>query len=75
MQGAVRTGRIKKLNKCEDCGQCFDKGEIDGHHLDYDLPYFVEWLCAKCHSKKHPKLIVSREKIKGNSDGKCGVYN
>ena len=74
LQGAVRTGRIKKPNKCEDCGQYFDNGEIDGHHLDYELPYYVEWLCAKCHSKKHPKLIVSCEKIKGNN-GKCRVYN
>ena len=32
LQGAVRTGMIKKPNRCEDCGQRFDKGEIDGHH-------------------------------------------
>ena len=43
---AIKTGRLVK-EPCH-CGET----EVQGHHEDYSKPLDVEWLCAKCHSKK-----------------------
>jgi hypothetical protein len=42
----VRSGKLKKSNKCEVCGE---KGKLHGHHDDYSKPYEVRWLCESCH--------------------------
>ncbi len=43
---ALRMGWLVK-EPCH-CGET----EVQGHHEDYSKPLDVEWLCAKCHSKK-----------------------
>jgi len=47
---AVRDGTLKKPNRCEDCGE---NGLIHGHHEDYSQPLKVDWLCTRCHTKRH----------------------
>ena len=51
VNNAIRSGRLVKEYKCQDCNT--DKGRIHGHHDNYDYPLSVRWLCPKCHSKWH----------------------
>ncbi|RLC75607.1 MAG: hypothetical protein DRJ03_30005 [Chloroflexi bacterium] len=45
---AVRDGILKK-EPCADCGS----EKVHAHHEDCSKPLEVEWLCAKCHRKRH----------------------
>lgn len=45
---AVRAGKIKKL----PCMICGDENTV-GHHVSYDLPYDVSWLCQSHHKQLH----------------------
>jgi len=47
---AIEHGRIIRPSECS-C--CHHKGRIHGHHIDYDKPYEVIWLCSICHGKIH----------------------
>jgi len=47
----VREGRVKKPARCQICGRA---GRIEAHHGDYTKPFYVIWLCPKCHSTVHP---------------------
>lgn len=42
--------KIKRKNKCEIC--CSDK-KIEGHHIDYNSPNIVIFLCLSCHRRIH----------------------
>lgn len=53
LRKAVYKGRIVKPEHCEDCGEQFEKRQIQGHHEDYSRPLDVEWLCVGCHVQKH----------------------
>lgn len=48
---AVRRGIIKK-RPCEHCGA----KKVDCHHVDYDQPFVVLWLCRRCHWIEHVRL-------------------
>lgn len=50
---AVKRGRVVKPDSCEDCGQQFEKRLLHGHHEDYSKPLDVNWLCYRCHGKRH----------------------
>lgn len=50
---AVRQGKVEKPNWCEECNIAFVP--IEGHHHDYSKPFDVEWLCKRCHGKRHRK--------------------
>jgi hypothetical protein len=54
VRDAVHNGRLDKPDHCEDCGKKLPRRRIHGHHKDYSKPLEVEWLCAPCHSKRHP---------------------
>lgn len=49
---AVRCGKLIPLANCEDCGK---QTKLQKHHADYSKPLSVEWLCTKCHGKRHRK--------------------
>jgi hypothetical protein len=46
----VKRGLLARKCQCEECG---DVGRMDAHHEDYTKPDMVEWLCRKCHTKRH----------------------
>lgn len=52
LRKAIRSGKIHKPGACEDCGK---KCITHGHHVDYDKPLDVVWLCRACHLSKHTK--------------------
>jgi hypothetical protein len=50
--------RIKnnKISKPKVCSSCKKTGiPIEGHHLDYNKPYELTWLCRICHKILHRK--------------------
>lgn len=50
---ALQSGKIEK-QPCAICGQ----EQVQGHHLDYNKPLLIVWLCPKCHRELH-ELIKS----------------
>lgn len=46
---ALAAGLVKRSTRCEDCGGA----AAHAHHKDYAKPLRVEWLCHKCHGKRH----------------------
>lgn len=50
---AVQTGRLVKPTACESCHKQLPSRKIHAHHVDYDKPLEVEWLCRDCHSLRH----------------------
>jgi len=48
LKNAILAGKIRRPARCEGCGtRCF----AEAHHSDYSKPFFVEWLCKKCHEQ------------------------
>ncbi len=43
----IKSGKLIKSSKCENCGESPKK--IEGHHTNYSKPLEVVWLCKKCH--------------------------
>ena len=50
----IQRGKMVKLNQCEMCGS---SEKIEAHHIDYDQPLNVQWLCYICHKHEHNKLM------------------
>lgn len=53
LRKAVRLGQVSKPDSCEDCGKFTDSYDLHGHHEDYSKPLDVDWLCRRCHKKRH----------------------
>lgn len=49
---ALREGTIQRPNNCIDCGVVC---KPYAHHEDYDKWLEVDWLCSKCHPKRHKR--------------------
>lgn len=47
---AVKSGKLFKLDRCEEC---MSDLQVEGHHDDYSKPLEVRWLCSRCHSIWH----------------------
>ena len=45
VQHAIETGRIQKPPHCKFCSN----PEVEAHHLDYENPLKIVWLCEKHH--------------------------
>jgi hypothetical protein len=54
LRNAVADGRIAKPSACEGCGAT-DAILGGHHHLGYDRPLDVQWLCSVCHGLQHRK--------------------
>lgn len=53
LSNALRDGKIKKADACFHCGSTKN---IEGHHVAYDYPLLVTWLCRSCHVKTHREM-------------------
>lgn len=51
----VWNNRISKPKICDRCG---GGGQIHGHHLNYNEPLNVIWLCRECHDSLHGRNHV-----------------
>lgn len=47
----IASGSISK----EPCALC-GKDQAEAHHLNYEKPLLIVWLCPDCHGKEHIKL-------------------
>ena len=59
VDNAVRDKRLWKSPCCMAPG-CFSKDRLHGHHVDYDKPLSVVWLCVSCHSKLHRDFTMKQ---------------
>ena len=50
LSNAIRNKRVIRSGSCWHCGST---DRIEGHHVSYDLPLDVVWLCRSCHCKIH----------------------
>ena|ERR1051326_8611962 len=48
----VKKGQVTKSSHCHSCKQT---KPVEGHHIDYNKPLEVTWLCRGCHSDLHHK--------------------
>lgn len=55
---AISRGEIMKL-PCEICGD--DKSQV--HHVNYDDPYAVTWLCKNHHLEAHGKSARDKNSL------------
>jgi hypothetical protein len=53
---AVRFGQLVRPKECPICGS---PERIEGHHADYNEPLQVEWMCKKCHEKRHHQEVAA----------------
>lgn len=52
---AIISGKIMRPKNCSECKKIC---KPDGHHLDYDRPLDVMWICRACHSRKSPRTVI-----------------
>lgn len=52
---ALKTGKLKKPNKCSNCNQ---EKNVQAHHEDYNKPLEIIWLCVSCHSQLHKQKKI-----------------
>jgi hypothetical protein len=52
---AVKSGEIMRP---QNCSQCLKLCKPDGHHINYDEPLEVIWLCKTCHTRKSKRTII-----------------
>ena len=58
VQQAVRKGTLTKPVTCPQCGWITQHAyQMHGHHLDYERPLEVMWLCERCHNSEHKRLV------------------
>lgn len=60
LQRAVATGKIFKPIICSGCGKDFPIKKIQGHHINYNMPYHVLWTCQKCHNKLKKQFTIDK---------------
>lgn len=52
-QKLVRFGFLVKPKRCE---VCLVKCKVQAHHMNYEDPEFVMWVCETCHKEQHSSL-------------------
>lgn len=59
---AIKSGKLVRL-PCENCGE----QQSEAHHIDYNKPLEVMWLCRRCHEEWHKKYTAIPPKDAENS--------
>jgi hypothetical protein len=60
---AIRDNRLKR-QPCRVCG----KPNGEAHHISYDDPYNLDWLCKTCHFDAHyPQRVTNVPDIQGHN--------
>ncbi len=49
VSGAIRSGKLKRPDRCSRCG---GTERIQAHHPDHAKPLDVVWLCSVCHGQE-----------------------
>jgi predicted nucleic acid-binding Zn-ribbon protein len=62
--------RMKKKGviKSEPCTFC-GKEKAEAHHVNYDKPLLIVWICKECHTKIHPRTRQSWKYSKAEGGG------
>ena len=47
-----------ELVRPDACPQCKRHVRVDAHHVDYSKPLEVEWLCRRCHMRRHADTLL-----------------
>jgi len=65
---AIKDGILIRPLICSKCGSTI---RIQGHHVDYEQPLMVVWLCINCHGDEHGRIIpfMTRKGMPGNFKG------
>lgn len=58
VSNAVRDGKIVKPDVCPECNCKTRSIEMHAHHTDYSKPLDVDWMCARCHATRHPRILL-----------------
>lgn len=66
VRGAVQRGELSRPLRCENCKKIADR--LEAHHVDYDKPLEVQWLCRRCHAGEHRESYGHR-RIRRSLDG------
>lgn len=53
VNNAIRTGKLVRLDYCEECGHDGSECVIHAHHDNYCRPLDVRFLCSRCHRAWH----------------------
>ena len=72
VEAAMESGEIKKPDVCDVCGKPASGvggSALQAHHDDYNKPLDVQWLCKRCHMKKHHGAEAQWKK-----DNSTGIY-
>lgn len=75
VESAIEKNIIQRPNQCEQCGASYTfkdgRTAIQAHHIDYNKPLDIVWLCQQCHFEWHTKHTakkeVSNEEANGNT--------
>lgn len=51
---AIKSGKLVRPERCQGC---LELKPVQAHHDDYDKPLDVQWLCQRCHSRLHARLM------------------
>ena len=57
VRAAVLGGLLDRPGRCEGCHRA---GRVVAHHPDYARPLDVEWLCPRCHARRHVDQRLNR---------------
>ena len=52
VEQAIRSGRLQRPDRCDDCGrECLPRA----HHESYDRRHHLDvtWVCQSCHWRRH----------------------
>lgn len=50
---ALESGKLKRASRCEVCGNGAPQYRLVAHHLDYNAPLAIIWLCHPCQAHNH----------------------